>query len=273
MPVASKVRVSVLVALAAALVSVPAGGQIPESFSNLKVLDPEISRADLLVIMRSWTSALGVRCTHCHVDARDRVGTDFAADDRAAKHTAREMVRMVEGIRNGSLASLPTAESRGSDEAPPTVACFTCHRGMARPPRPILDELADAAGPPSTATPEVRSAAVVERFLELRSAHAGAGRYDLRPEALFRFARRQLDADQGDTARAVLLALHDLHPDFADAYALRAQVELQVGNHDAARKALKKATDLDPENQLAAWIQGRMPPAPPKAEAAADGDS
>jgi hypothetical protein len=47
-----------------------AGGfedQIPDKFTNLKILPSGVPRAELVRVMREFASALGVRCNHCHV--------------------------------------------------------------------------------------------------------------------------------------------------------------------------------------------------------------
>src|SRR5215475_2774802 len=52
---------------------------------NLKLLDP---KTDIRFVMQSFSEALGVQCTHCHVQG------DFAADT-PTKDVARKMVSMV----------------------------------------------------------------------------------------------------------------------------------------------------------------------------------
>ena len=42
-------------------------GQIPDKFTNLKVLPADASRAEVVRVMRGFASALGVRGNHCHV--------------------------------------------------------------------------------------------------------------------------------------------------------------------------------------------------------------
>jgi len=65
-------------------------------------------------VMGVFGVALGVDCSHCHV-------ADQWDDDHPAKEIAREMVRMVRDI-NQELFN-----------GQPKVACWTCHRGAAKP--------------------------------------------------------------------------------------------------------------------------------------------
>jgi hypothetical protein len=103
---------------------------IPETFTNLQVLPKDITRAQLVPIMRSFSIQLDVPCEHCHLgEGRDLSKFDFASDVRPAKATARKMMALVSAI-NG-----PLLEGVGEPAAPgaPKVTCFTCHRGARVP--------------------------------------------------------------------------------------------------------------------------------------------
>ena len=102
--------------------------QIPERFENLQVLPQTTTRPELVALMRSFATGLGVRCVHCHVgeDSPNLSGIDFKSDAKPAKRTAREMMRMVADI-NQRLAALPERP------APVNASCVMCHRGSARP--------------------------------------------------------------------------------------------------------------------------------------------
>jgi len=80
--------------------------------------------ADTQTRMQLYNRALGVECTHCHVDGQ------WADASKPAFATAAKMATMVEAI-NGRLALRDR------------VGCWTCHGGAARPmrqPRPLFDE-------------------------------------------------------------------------------------------------------------------------------------
>ncbi len=120
-----------------------ARAQIPDEFTNLKVLPEDISRDSLLVVMRDFSFALGVRCQYCHVggDGRSFEGVEFHKDDDPDKRKARFMLSMVADLNEQILPSLPDR-----DDPPVRMECKSCHRGIARPlllkqqMRIILDE-------------------------------------------------------------------------------------------------------------------------------------
>jgi len=113
----------------AVLTAAPVPAQIPDSFTNLKVLPSDVPKRQLIDTMKSFTQALGVRCQYCHVGQGDDLATfDFASDEKEHKLIAREMVRMVKQINEGFIAKLPA-----DSEPRQSVTCITCHRGQAVP--------------------------------------------------------------------------------------------------------------------------------------------
>ena len=128
-------RGAVVVAMGALVVvsAVAARAQqnpIPETYTNLQVLPKDITRAQLVPVMRSFAMHLGVRCEHCHAGEGNDLSTfDFASDAKPAKATARKMMAMVRTI-NGTLL-----DGVGTPPPPNTnrVTCFTCHRGAKTP--------------------------------------------------------------------------------------------------------------------------------------------
>lgn len=101
--------------------------------TNLQVLDKKIPPRDLLNAMKSFTSALGLRCQGCHVykgaDPDDLAAFDFASDEKEAKVTTRAMMRMVGAINSDLLKGVGAAALPGEAK----VTCYTCHRGERRP--------------------------------------------------------------------------------------------------------------------------------------------
>lgn len=120
---------------AAALAQFP-----PDSFTNLEVLPEDIETRELVNLMVSFTRALDVRCSTCHVgeEGEPLASYDFAADEKDLKKKARVMLRMVERINSEHLAEL---EERVEPRV--RVECATCHRGT-REPRMIQDILVAA---------------------------------------------------------------------------------------------------------------------------------
>ena len=72
----------------------------PEKPKNLQVMPKEWTGKKLSPVMRGFTAALGVRCTHCHVgeEGKPLSTFDFASDANPNKDRAREMYRMLGDI-------------------------------------------------------------------------------------------------------------------------------------------------------------------------------
>jgi hypothetical protein len=125
-------RPAVLLCLVMVLAA-PASAQqnpIPETFTNLQVLPKDLSREQLVPIMRSFALNLGVRCEHCHLgEGNDLSQFDFASDARPAKATARKMIGLTRSI-NETLAQALGAPEAGAGQR---VTCYTCHRGAVKP--------------------------------------------------------------------------------------------------------------------------------------------
>lgn len=121
----------------------------PERAINLQVLPKTIPMDTLLSVMGSFTRALGVRCSHCHVQKEGQTfeQIDFSLDENPRKNTARAMLRMVAVINGDHLTRL---DNRRQPEI--RVTCATCHRGLVEP-RPLQQVLLNtyvAAGADST---------------------------------------------------------------------------------------------------------------------------
>ena len=86
--------------------------RMPEP-KNLKVL--KVPPSELIPLMRSFNTALGAQCVHCHVKG------DFASDENHHKEIARMMITMTQEIN----AKFNDSKTR--------VTCFTCHRGEMHP--------------------------------------------------------------------------------------------------------------------------------------------
>ena len=98
-------------------------------FENISVLPNTPVRTFLTIMNDGYARALGVRCTHCHVEG------NFASDDKRPKRAARQMAamhRMInQQLQGMSELALPLPQR--------FINCSTCHRGMinplAEPPR------------------------------------------------------------------------------------------------------------------------------------------
>jgi photosynthetic reaction center cytochrome c subunit len=140
----------VVLAGSLAMAQAPAGGgqrgAAPPEPHNLKVLPTTTTTADILPIMRNFSTALGTNCGYCHVWTGPGLPTnDYASDEKPAKEVARAMMRMA-GTINQTLA----ANIKKPANEITRVQCMTCHRGAAIPtlPPPAPAGAAPAAGAP-----------------------------------------------------------------------------------------------------------------------------
>lgn len=116
----------------------------PAGFRNLQVLPRDISREQLLTIMRTFTRSLGVKCNHCHVvtATTPKEELDFPSDAKEEKRVARVMIQMTQQINTEWLERVEQAEGEHEEEATaaapeqPRVGCWTCHRGQPEPEMP-----------------------------------------------------------------------------------------------------------------------------------------
>lgn len=236
-------------ALLVLLGSVPLAAQ--QRPTNLQVLPDSISRDELIGIMRSFSLALGVRCSHCHVEVeRDgRVERDMASDAKPEKRVAREMLRMVGDI-NARLATLP-------ERAEPNVAvrCATCHRG-ARLPRTLEDTL-------MVAYHDGGISALTHTYRELRARHFGRALYDFGPMSLTALGGRLVDGGMPADAAAVYRLNLEMYPEDATTHASLGEAKAAAGDTAAALVSLRRALELDPRNRDVAEtierLEGRAP--------------
>jgi len=158
-------RWSTLVLLAT--LASPGAAQIPDKFTNLKVLPADIPRDSLINIMRGFSLSLNVRCQFCHVggDGVSFKDVDFSKDDDIHKQRARFMLRMVDSLNKVVLPKLPGLTGNAL-----RIECKTCHRGFSRPLllTQALQETLDTGG----------IAAAVARYRALREKEPMEGRWD-----------------------------------------------------------------------------------------------
>lgn len=105
-------------------------------FKNIQVLKGKTA-AEVLTTMESYSNALTVQCTSCHVAG------SWADESRQNKARTRIMQTMTNAINMEHLPKL-----QASDVAP--VTCMTCHRGLRTPNQAIdagLQKQNEAAKP------------------------------------------------------------------------------------------------------------------------------
>ena len=228
-----------IVALGLALASIPTGAQVPEEFTNLRLINPEIERDDLINIMRDWTAALGVRCNHCHVEPDNLIGADFASDDKASKRTARKMLEMARVINRELLQDLPSVEE-GETHQP--TACYTCHRGQPQPPRNLATLLASV-----DTTHNLRTA--LREFRKLHAEHYGTGRYDFSDQTLNRFAGRLLELGRAEDAVTVMETNLEFYPDSTLVLVGMGRARQAAGDPEGAKESFERALEIEPDNR------------------------
>lgn len=210
----------------------------PDSLVNLQVLPGNISVRELVSTMRGFASALGVRCTHCHVgdDPNDLSSIDFPSDERLAKRKARVMIRMVRRINEELLAEVPERS-----DPPVVVECRTCHHSLTRPVgiRDVLVETFEAEGPDAT----------IARYQELRDEYYGSDSYDFRHFMLANVAERV--ARQNPEGAIQLLEFNgELHPQSGQTFFTMAQIYRATNDIDGAIRALERAAEAEPDNEF-----------------------
>src|SRR5437867_6464745 len=86
---------------------------------NLQILPKDWTRQQVVQVMQAFNMALGVQCSHCHVEmtgappnANGQIPIDAAPDDKQTKKTARVMMKMVADINStlGSQIGKPAAD-------------------------------------------------------------------------------------------------------------------------------------------------------------------
>jgi len=224
----------------------------PPKPKNLKILPSDIDHDQLIAIMRGFSGALGVRCTHCHVGQEsDPRSMDFASDDKDEKTTAREMLKMTEAINADYIRKI-------SDNDPDAnVMCLTCHRGQKEPPRPL-----DAILSETVAKDGVDAA--IGKYKQLRTESLEAGIYDFRDMTLLSVVRRLREEKKADQSLALAKASVDLFPNSANVAAALGMSLFESGDRAGAKAQFDRALQIDPKNGMAQQGLKRLdaPPAP-----------
>jgi tetratricopeptide (TPR) repeat protein len=235
--VAAIAWVSMLAALSSA--------QIPDKFTNLKVLPKDIQKQDLVRVMRSYSSALNVRCIHCHKgdDALDLGKVDFASDDKETKVIARAMTGMTKNINATLQTDIGTMRPNHLE-----VTCFTCHHGNRRPEtleHALTTEL-DAHGVDST----------LVMYRRLRDEYYGRATYDFGEWSLISIAEDlSHDPARADAALALLNENLVNFKDSAGTYARIGETYLAKGDTTSAMTNFQKAMTLAPDDP---WLKRRV---------------
>jgi tetratricopeptide (TPR) repeat protein len=212
--------------------------QIPDKFTNLQVLPKEISKADLVSLMRNYAGDLNVRCGFCHTggDPNTLQGVNFASDENDKKKTARLMMRMVQSINNDHLSKLgmkPAAQ----------VTCLTCHRRNSDPRTMdvVLVESIKKDG----------AEAAVALYRKLKTENYGNGKYDFSDIPLNKVGEQLIDSDKIKEATVVLELDAELNPQSEWGRYLLGVAHATGNEKEKARTDFKKVLELNPKNGMA----------------------
>jgi tetratricopeptide (TPR) repeat protein len=221
------------------LCSLPVSAQIPEKFTNLKVLPKDISRQELQSTMRGFAFALSVRCEHCHVEKAGgrKFEMDFAADDKEAKKTARVMLEMVAAINRDYI-------SKVTKTPPIQVQCVTCHHGLTQPRtlNSVLAETIDQKGIDSA----------VAQYHELRQKYYGSGQYDFGETSLNQLTESLLAQKKNKEALTIMeMSFDSNHPDSVWSYHMLAMTHEVNGQTEKAIADYRKVLELHPDDDWA----------------------
>jgi hypothetical protein len=221
----------------------PVAAQVPDEFTNLKILPKEIGKPEMVSIMRQFSSALGVRCNHCHVgeDPDSLEGYDFASDALEPKRVARAMMEM------SALINREGMPRTGRKDAL-RVSCVTCHRGLARPVtiEAVMLDVIDREGVPTAE----------KRYRELREQYYGQGAFNFGPGPLTSVVET-LSQEKDDVAGAIsIMELNvEFNPDNVAGYLMLGRLYAANKDKVAAAAAFERALELEPDNP---WAKGML---------------
>ena len=153
----------------------------PQSPENLQVLPKNTKIDKLRIIMGSFTEALGVKCSNCHymADQKDASTFDFASDKVPNKNIARQMIKMVNNINDGTISEIA---KMSKEDNPVNVNCYTCHREYQKPF--LLEDLLYITAKDSG------TESAVNQYKNLRTVYYGKGTFNFSEESLVRLGNK-----------------------------------------------------------------------------------
>jgi tetratricopeptide (TPR) repeat protein len=226
-----------LLALISAVLIIQNSSAEDDKLQNVQVLPKNISRKELVTIMKSFTSALGKRCAFCHVETTPDE-FNFPSDEKHEKKTARAMILMTRAINDQYLKNMPL-----QDEPRITVTCATCHHGQ---PRPQAIEDVVRAELNSTGIE-----AAIQKYRDLRTQFYGGYSYDFSERPLNRVATELSEKNKLPEALALLKLNAEFNKPTAWSELLMGDVYLKSGMKEEALQHYRKSSELDPEDVFA----------------------
>lgn len=85
----------------------PMHSPIPDTYTNLQVLPKNITKPELVKIMKSFALTFEKRCSFCHVATDDLSEADFASDEKETKKKARQLLQFIRDSQKENSSSKP----------------------------------------------------------------------------------------------------------------------------------------------------------------------
>ena len=220
------------------------GWSWPDRAENLQALPEETTAKELEEIMKSFTSALGVRCHHCHVgeEGMPLSEFDFASDEKENKKIARTMIEMVRTI------NVEFIETLGRDD-PIDVRCVTCHHGKAEPERIekiLLDQYQEGG-----------ISALRQEYLQLRARYYGSFTYDFSENMLIEVVQELPSGAESD-AIEILELNAQMYPQSFRTWHFLGELHLLKKQKEEAIDAFRKSLEINPNNPVAKKRLGEL---------------
>ncbi len=73
----------------------PQTNPIPDKFVNLQVLPKDITKKNLVNMMKQFSTTFVVRCSYCHSVSDDLTEGSFDSDEKPTKVKARELIKTI----------------------------------------------------------------------------------------------------------------------------------------------------------------------------------
>lgn len=81
----------------------PKSNPIPDSFVNLLVLPKDITKKELVGVMKNFAVTFSVRCSYCHAVSDDLTEGRFDTDEKDPKGKARDLLRAIQAVSNARV--------------------------------------------------------------------------------------------------------------------------------------------------------------------------
>src|SRR5579864_8856102 len=73
----------------------PQTNPIPDKFVNLQVLPKDITKKNLVNMMKQFSITFAVRCSYCHSVSDDLTEGSFDSDEKPTKVNTRELIKTI----------------------------------------------------------------------------------------------------------------------------------------------------------------------------------